>query len=122
MRVQTLHTPTGASDTSRWPRTFVVGRNRGFPFLAIATVRFGQHSRVDRRLGCPHSPLRLEAPDGTPLPFSHQPEQGWHGSPVVEDRSVAENNGIAGVVSHDDLERSPSGSAEQLLDPLAISR
>ena len=116
MGVQALHALAGAADAAA-----TAAGPSGRPAMAASrSARSGRARRrsaaVDLGLGVPHAAGGLEPADRRDHGLADQPVARRHRRAVVEQRRVAEHDGIAVGVAHHDLERTLRLAPEQFAD------
>jgi hypothetical protein len=111
--MKALHAGTCSADTAVWTRARVIRRHRRIAFGGIPCVCFGDASRIDLGLRATHAAASLEATHLEHLIPSDEPVPRRHGLTIVEQRSVAHDDGRSRGITDDDLERTARRSADE---------
>ena len=96
------------------------GGERGIAFGGVAGVGRGQEVWVDLGFRAPDPGVGLETAHRVTLGPADEPVPGRHRCPVVEEWCIADHDGPAGRVAHDDIERAARLSSEQVFDNRSI--
>ena len=112
MRVETLHALTSTADTPRGARSCVVGGKLSIAFGRVAGVGGGEKVSIDAGFRAPDSGVGFETAHRVTLGPPHKPVPGGHRRAVVEERCIADHDGHAVRVTHDDIENAAGRASE----------
>ena len=122
MGVDALHTDACATDTTRRSWTRVVCWDVGVALPGVTLVGLGDELRIEFSLDKVHRAFGFEPTGEHRLALTAQPVSGRHRRAVLEQRFIAQHDGVARDGAHDDGESALWGATEEFGDASAIVR
>jgi deazaflavin-dependent oxidoreductase (nitroreductase family) len=120
VRVEAFHAHASTAYTTRGARSCVLGGERGIAFGRVARVGRGEKVLIDFGFRAPDSGVGLETADRVTVGPTHEPVAGGHRGSVVEEWCIADHDGHAGLVAHDDIERAARCPSKQVFDNRSV--
>lgn len=113
VRVEAFHALRRPADAARRARPTVILGHQRVPFSGVTTVGCAKRRRIDGRLSRPYPATALEPGHPSAQVGINQPVAGRHGTAVVEQRGIRDDNRPPVVVRDGHIEGALRRAAQQ---------